>query len=128
MNCLSAPTDAAWPPKLLVQVRDQIRYRHYALSTEKAYLHWIRFFIRFHGLRHPREMEATVVETFLMYLANDRKVSASARKQARPAILFLYKEVLKLDLPWLREIGRPRTARRLPEVLTVAEITNTLRA
>ncbi|MBL8309270.1 MAG: integron integrase [Burkholderiales bacterium] len=126
MHSLTAPTEAARPPKLLAQVRERIRYRHYALSTEKAYLHWIRFFIRFHGVRHPREMGVVEVEAFLMFLANERKVSASTHKQALSAILFLYKDVLKMDLPWMQEIGRPRTARRLPEVLTVAEITRTL--
>jgi integron integrase len=95
----------ATPPKLLTQVRE---------------------FIRFHGLRHPAEMGQPEVEAFLSFLANERQVSASTHKQALSAILFLYKEVLQTALPWLGEIGRPKTARRLPEVLTVAEVQRTL--
>ncbi len=121
MISLTAP-----PPKLLTQVRERISYHHYALSTEKAYCHWIRAFIRFHGLRHPAEMGQLEVEAFLSHLANERLVSASTHKQALSALLFLYKEVLKVELPWLGEIGRPKTARRLPEVLTVAEVQRTL--
>ncbi len=118
----------ATPPKLLTQVRERVRYHHYALSTEKAYCHWIRAFIRFHGLRHPSNMGRVEVEAFLSFLANERQVSASTHKQALSALLFLYREVLRIDLPWLGEIGRPKTARRLPEVLTVAEVQRTLGA
>jgi integron integrase len=107
-------------------VRERIRYRHYAPSTEKAYCHWIRSFIRFHGVRHPAEMGQVEVEAYLSHLANERQVSASTHKQALSALLFLYKEVLKIDLPWLGDIGRPKTARRLPEVLTVTEVQRTL--
>lgn len=89
-------------------------------------MYWVRFFVRFHGLRHPREMGAAEVEAFLTYLANERTVSASTHKQALSAILFLYREVLRMELPWMQEIGRPRTARRLPEVLTVLEVARTL--
>ena len=113
-------------PRLLIQLRDCIRMRHYALSTEKVYLHWVRTFIRLHGIRHPAEMGAREVEAFLTYLAVERKVSASTHNQALSALLFLYREVLRVDLPWLNEIGRPQTARRLPEVLTVDEVRRTL--
>lgn len=116
----------ATPPKLLTQVRERVRYHHYALSTEKAYCHWIRAFIRFHGLRHPADMGQPEVEAFLSFLANERQVSASTHKQALSALLFLYKEVLQTALPWLGEIGRPKIARRLPEVLTVSEVQRTL--
>jgi integron integrase len=126
MNGLTVLTTDARPPKLLTQVRERIRFHHYALSTEKAYLHWIRFFIRFSGLRHPNEMGVVEVAAFLSHLANERQVSASTHKQALSAILFLHKEVLRVELPWLQEISRPRTTRRLPEVLTVQEITKTL--
>ena len=110
------------PPKLLDQVRSATRYRHFALATEKAYIHWVRAFVRFHGLRHPREMGAHEVEAFLTHLAEARQVSPSTHKQALAALLFLYREVLKVDLPWLAEIGRPRAVRRLPVVLTSDEV------
>jgi site-specific recombinase XerD len=126
MNSLTVHANSLPTPKLLTQVRERIRFHHYALSTEKAYVHWIRFFIRFSGLRHPNEMGVVEVEAFLSHLANARQVSASTHKQALSAILFLYKQVLRVQLPWMQEIGRPRTTRRLPEVLTVHEITNTL--
>lgn len=116
----------ATPPKLLDQLRAAVRYKHYALSTEKAYVHWARAFIRFHGVRHPREMAAAEVEAFLSYLANVRHVSASTHRQALSALLFLYVQVLKLDLPWLQEIGYPKPVQRLPAVLTMDEVQRTL--
>ena len=114
------------PPRLLDLLRREIRYRHYSLSTEKAYAHWVRFFVKFHGLKHPREMGVGEVEAFLSYLANERQVSPSTHRQALSALLFLYGEVLKIDLPWLQEIGRPKTVARLPVVLTVDEVRRTL--
>ncbi|GAB4218512.1 MAG: class 1 integron integrase IntI1 [Rhodoferax sp.] len=121
MNSLTPP-----PPKLLDQLRAAVRAKHYALATEKAYVHWARAFIRFHGLRHPREMGAAEVEAFLSHLANDRQVSPSTHRQALAAILFLYAQVLKVDLPWLQEIGRPKPTQRLPTVLTTDEVQRTL--
>jgi integron integrase len=112
--------------KLLDQLRAAVRYKHYALSTEKAYVHWARAFIRFHGVRHPREMAAAEVEAFLSYLANVRHVSASTHRQALSDLLFLYAQVLKLDLPWLQEIGYPKPVQRLPAVLTMDEVQRTL--
>jgi site-specific recombinase XerD len=89
--------------RLLDQVREQIRYRHYSLSTEKTYLHWLKFFICWHGrggvMRHPRDMGAPEVQAFLTMLATERKVSASTHNQALSAILFLYREVLGIKLP-----------------------------
>lgn len=114
------------PPRLLDQLRERLRYRHYSLSTEKLYVYWARFFIRFHGLRHPRDMGGPQIEAFLSHLANERQVSSSTHKQALSAILFLYKEVLGQDLPWMQQIGRPRTQTRLPVVLTVPEVRQTL--
>ena len=113
-------------PRLLDQLRERLRYRHYSLSTEKLYVYWARFFIRFHGLRHPRDMGGSEIEAFLTHLANERQVSPSTHKQALSAILFLYKEVLGQDLPWMQEIGRPRAQTRLPVVLTVPEVQQTL--
>ena len=109
-------------PRLLAQMRERLRYLHYSLRTEQSYLYWVRFFIRFHRLRHPREMAKAEVESFLTMLATERKVSASTHRQALSALLFLYQEVLGLKLPWLDEIGRPIQRKRIPAVLTVAEV------
>ena len=95
---------------------------HYSLNTEKTYLYWVRWFIRFHGLRHPREMGRPEVEQFLTMLANERKAAPSTHRQALSAILYLYKEVLAQELPWLQEIGRPVPAKRIPSVLTREEV------
>ena len=113
--------------RLLDQVRERIRYFHYSLSTEKTYLYWIRFFIRWHGrngpMTHPRDMGAKHVEAFLTMLATERKASASTRNQALSALLFLYREVLEEDLPWLTDINRPTQVRRIPSVSTKDEVT-----
>lgn len=112
--------------RLMAQVRERIRYLHYSLGTENAYLHWVRFFIRWHGrgglMRHPREMGAPEVEVFLTMLATERRVSASTHNQALSAILFLYREVLDIDLPWLDGVNRPTQTRRIPSVLTRDEV------
>ena len=110
------------PPRLLDQLRNCIRYKHYSLRTEKAYVFWVKRFIRFHGLRHPRTMGALEVERFLSHLATEAGVAVSTHKQALAAILFLYREVLSMDLPWLGEIGRPRTPVRIPVVLSRDEM------
>ncbi len=109
-------------PRLLDQMRERIRVKHYSLRTEKAYVDWGRRFIVFHRKRHPREMGATEVEAFLSYLATARRVSASTQNQAKAALLFLYKEVLGVELPWLDEIVQARATRRLPVVLTTREV------
>lgn len=121
----STPLPARTPARqlrLLDQLRERIRYKHYSLRTEKAYTAWVRRFIRFHGLRHPRSMGAPEVERFLTHLANELKVSPSTHKQALAAVLFLYREVLGIDLPWMGEIGRPRTRQHLPVVLSREEV------
>jgi integrase len=112
--------------RLLDQVRERIRYLHYSLSTEKTYLYWIRFFIRWHGLKHPRDMGAKEVEAFLTMMATQRKVSASTHNQALSALLFLYREVLNIELPWLNDINRPTSPRRIPSVLTRDEVAGVL--
>jgi integron integrase len=108
------------------QVRERIRYLHYSLSTEKTYLYWIRFFIRWQAtggqMRHPRDMGAAEVEAFLTMLATERKVSASTHNQALSALLFLYREVLRITLPWLENVNRPAQKRRIPSVLTKEEV------
>lgn len=89
--------------RLLDQLRERIRYAHYSLRTEKTYVYWVRFFIRFHRLRHPKEMGAPEVQAFLSFLANNRKVAPSTHRQALAAILYLYKEVLNIQLRgWTR--------------------------
>lgn len=108
--------------KLLDQLRERIRYLHYSRRTEESYFHWCRAFIRFHGIRHPAEMGGPEVEDFLRWLANERQVAPSTHKQALSALLFLYGKVLEINLPWMSEIGRPRTQRRLPVVLTKDEL------
>jgi integron integrase len=109
-------------PKLLDQVRGKIRLKHYSLRTEQAYTDWIRRFIRFHGTRHPREMGAAEVEAFLTHLAVEGKVAASTQNQAKSALLFLYKEVLESELPWLDNVEQAKAPKRLPVVLTRAEV------
>ncbi len=120
MNPRIAPTFQS--TRLLDQLRERARYLHYSLSTEKAYLYWVRFFVRWHGLRHPRDMGASEVEAFLTMLATQRRVSTSTHKQALSALLFLYREVLALDLPWMEAISRPSYTRRIPTVLTREEV------
>jgi site-specific recombinase XerD len=108
-------------PRLLDQVRESVRLRHYSYRTEQQYVGWIRRFIRFHGKRHPREMGATEVETFLTSLAVQRGVAAATQNQALAALLFLYRHVLKQDLPWLKTLVRARKPHHLPMVLTRQE-------
>lgn len=100
------------------QTRERARYLHYSLRTEKAYLYWIRWFIRWHGLRHPRDMGVAEVEAFLSMLATERHVSSSTHNQALSAVLFLYREVLGQTLPWMDNLKRPAHTRRIPVVLT----------
>ena len=109
-------------PKLLEQVRGKIRLKHYSIRTEQAYLDWIKRFILHFNKRHPSEMGAVEVEVFLTYLAVQRHVSASTQNQAKSALLFLYKEVLGVALPWLDNVEQAKTPKRLPVVLTKAEV------
>lgn len=95
-------------PRLLDQVRAVMRTHHYAYRTEQTYLYWIRFYIHWHGLRHPKDLGADEVESFLSMLANARDVAASTQNQALAALLFLYKRVLGIELPWLDGITRAR--------------------
>lgn len=112
------------PPKLrlLDRVRVAIRARHYSRRTEKTYVAWIRRYILFHGKRHPADMGATEVSRFLTSLAVDGNVAASTQNQALSALLFLYRDVLDQDLPWLDDVVRAKGAQRLPVVLTRAEV------
>ena len=103
-------------PKLLDEVRDLIRVRHYSIRTEEAYVRWIKEYIFFHDKRHPREMGEREVSDFLSHLAVIRKVAASTQTQALSALLFLYRHVLKEPLEWLNDIERPKKPSRLPVV------------
>ena len=103
-------------------MRDHLRTRHYSIRTETAYLDWVRRFILFHDKRHPAEMGAAEVAAFLTHLAVDRQVSASTQNQAKSAILYLYKEVLQVQLPWLDEVVQAKAPKRLPVVLTPTEV------
>jgi integron integrase len=118
------PISSASPksPGLLEVTRDRIRVKHYSLRTETAYLGWIKRYIDFHGKTHPRNMGKEEVEAFLSHLAVDRNVSASTQGQALAALLFLYQEVLRMELPWLDEVVRAKKPVRLPTVLNGTEV------
>ena len=109
-------------PRLLDQVRAKLRAGHYSHLTEKAYVTWIRRFILFHDKRHPLELGAAHIEAFLSHLAIHRKVAAPTQNQALNALLFLYRRVLKVELPWLQGVVRAKKPARLPVVLTIDEV------
>jgi integron integrase len=109
-------------PKLLDQVRDVIRRKHFSIRTEQTYVDWIRRFILFHNKRHPREMAEAEVTQFLTHLARDARVAASTQNQALSALLFLYKEVLNQQIGWLQGVERAKRPSRLPVVLTRDEV------
>ncbi|OGT57455.1 MAG: integrase [Gammaproteobacteria bacterium RIFCSPHIGHO2_12_FULL_63_22] len=113
-------------PKLLDQVRDRLRLKHYSLRTEEAYLYWIRRYILATGKRHPRELDGVVVEGFLSRLATDDNVAASTQAQALSAILFLYRQVLAIDLPWMENVVRAKAPIRVPVVFSVSEVARLL--
>ena len=108
--------------RLLDTLRERLRYMHYSLRTEEAYVYWVRQFVKWAGLRHPRTMGVAEVESFLTMLANERKVAAATHRQALSALLFLYREVLGVDMPWMRDLGRPIPKKRIPVVLTHVEV------
>ena len=109
-------------PRLLDRVRQAIGTRHYSRRTEKAYVHWIKRYNFFHGKRHPAEMGAAEVTAFLTALAVHSKVAASTQNQALSALLFLYREVLGVELPWLDDVVRAKRPLHLPVVLTRDEV------
>ena len=122
------PSSASSPssPRLLEQVRARIRFKHYSIRTEQAYLDWIKRFIRHFDKKHPRDMGAREVEEFLSHLAVAGRVSASTQNQAKSALLFLYKEVLGAELAWLGQVASAKTSKRLPVVLTPSEVMSML--
>jgi integron integrase len=127
---LRSMSDPPLPPlqsaRLLDQVRERVRYLHYSLRTEQAYVYWVQAFVRHQRMRHPREMGQAEVEAFLSWLAAERNVAVATHRQALSALLFLYQQVLGQQLPWMDEIVRPQRKPRLPEVLSVAEVARVL--
>ncbi|MBO9717667.1 MAG: integron integrase, partial [Pseudoxanthomonas sp.] len=109
-------------PRLLEQVRGKLRLKHYSLRTEQAYLYWVRRYIRAWLPRHPRDLDGAAVEAFLTGLATRDNVAASTQNQALSALLFLYREVLGIDLPWMENVIRAKRPRRLPVVLSRAQV------
>ncbi len=109
-------------PSLKEQFRNKMRVKRYSLRTEQAYWHWIRRYIRFHGRRHPRELGGKEVEDFLSMLAVTDKVSASTQNQALSSILFLYRDVLDIELPWMENVVRAKRSRHVPVVLSAEEV------
>ena len=111
---------------LLNQMRDAIRVRQYSRSTEKNYVQWVRRFILYQNKRHPNEMGKVEIEAFLTHLAVNRRVAPSTQNQALQAILFLYRQVLQEDLPWLDDVVRAKPKKRIPVVLSTAEVQSLL--
>lgn len=110
------------PPKLFPLIVERLRVKHYSKRTEDTYVNWIKRYILHHGKRHPREMGAAEVESFLTHLAVERNVSASTQNQAKSALLFLYKEVLEIELPWLDNVTQAKAPKRMPVVLNKQEV------
>ena len=126
MSSITSFVEPVSAPRLLEQVRARIRFKHYSIRTEQAYVDWIKRFIRHYGKQHPRDMGAREVEAFLSHLAVAGRVSASTQNQAKSALLFLYKEVLGTELPWLDQVESAKTSKRLPVVLTRNEVMSVL--
>jgi hypothetical protein len=110
------------PKELLDQVWDAVRIKHYSRNTEQVYVHWIRKYFLFHNKRHPKEMSGPEIEMFLTYLAVDQKVSASIQNQALSAILFLYREVIKTEVPENLRFTWAKRSRHIPTVLSKYEL------
>ena len=119
---LSDKSTTAKSPKLLERVSDKLRVKHYSIRTEQAYVGWIKRYIYFHGKRHPKDMGAQDIEAFLTHLAVVGKVAAATQNLAKSSLLFLYREVLEINLPWLDNITQAKAPKRLPVVLTVSEV------
>jgi integron integrase len=135
MNRFNRSDKPDWVPlrsvKLLDQVRERVRYLHYSLQTEKVYVYWAKAYVLWvarsgGSFRHPREMGQAEVEGFLTMLANEKRVAPATHRQALNALLFLYRQVLGLELPWMQQIGRPPERKRIPVVLTVQEVQSVL--
>ncbi len=107
-------------------MRDKLRAKHYSYRTEQQYIAWIRRFVLHNDRRHPRDMAGPEVERFLTYLAVERRVAASTQNQAMAAILFLYRHVLNIDLPWLENVVRAKRPATLPVVLSSKDVARLL--
>jgi len=112
--------------RLMDRMRRVIRVKRYSHRTEQAYVQWVRRFIRFHDLRHPKEMGKAEIEAFLTHLAVERHVAAATQNQALNAILFLYRQVLEIELPWMDDVVRAKRSQRVPVVLSRAEVRRVL--
>jgi integron integrase len=124
---LNRETGSAGEPRLKAQFQAKMRVKHYSLRTEQAYWYWIRRFILANGKRHPRELDGVVVEAFLSRLATRDGISPATQSQALAALLFLYKHVLGIELPWMENVVRAKPRRRVPVVLTTSEVAQLLR-
>ena len=122
MPTITSSVERGAAPRLLDQVRARIRFKHYSIRTEQAYVDWIKRFIRHFGKRHPKDLGAIEVQAFLTHLAVAGRVAASTQNQAKSALLFLYKEVLAIELPWLDKVESAKESKRLPVVLTRDEV------
>lgn len=125
------PPESATPasgPRLLDQVRSAIRRRHYSYRTEQAYIHWIKRFIYFHGVRHPRDLGEAEVTAFLNSLVAGQGMAAATQNQALSSLVFLYKEVLDRPLDWLNQLVRAERPAWVPSVLTAGEVQRLLAA
>lgn len=125
-SVISTDAQASSRPRLLDEVRRRIRVKHYSLRTERVYIAWIRRFILANGKRHPRDLGQPEIEAFLSHLAVEGQVSASTQNQALAALLFLYREVLAMELPWLDGIVRAKRPQRVPTVLSQQEVASVL--
>ena len=121
-----SPQPVAAKPRLLDQVREAIRMRHYSIKTEYAYVGWIKRFILFHKKRHPTEMAEKEISQFLTNLAINSRVSATTQNQALNALLFLYNEVLRKEIGYVNGVVRAKRSRRVPVVLTREEVRSLL--
>jgi integron integrase len=119
-------TNQARPPGLIQRYREELQVRHYARRTVSSYEQWLRRFLRFHQMRHPRQMGKAEINAFLSHLATEERVSASTQNQALAALLFLYRTVLGGDVGNLEGVIRARKRQRLPVVLTVGEVRGVL--
>ncbi len=114
--------------RLLDQVRDTLRVKHYSIRTEESYIQWIKRFIYFHNKKHPADMGEAEITAFLTHLAVNKNVTSSTQNQALSALLFLYKQVLNIDLLWLDGVTRAKRPSRLPEVLPKEQVMQLLDA
>ncbi len=121
-NLMDASIGIAKRPKLLDQVKNELRVNHYSRRTEEAYTSWIKRFVLFHNKRHPKEMGADEIKQFINYLAVEKHVAASTQNQALQALLFLYKNIIKKEIGWISEIKRAAHIKHLPVVLNIQEV------